>query len=394
MTQRERFLALAIGGLVLALAFNWGFGKYRTGLNKLRNQADGLRDEGERLNDRIIQGLLADRQMGEYQARSLSSDPEIARSVYQKWLMDTVKANGLKSPIVDPTNSTPVGDLFRYQGFRVSGKTKMPDVVKMLHAFYAKDYLHRIRELSLNPDREGGLVMEMSIDASFLNRAPVDPAEPKETSYRLTDSLASYEAAILNRNMFRPPNGEPEFTGRTEIEAIIGQESRSQLSFKDPEGDRIRYEWAGKTPEIVTLDENSGALRIKSDAKGEFEFLVRAIDSGYPNRTVEQKLVIKVNDPPPPPEPEKPKLKFDDATQTVLTALVQGGNNEWTAWLNVRTRGKTLKLRAGDQFEVGTVTGKVFGIEDDFATMEVDGRRFDMKLNGKLSEAVTRAMED
>ncbi len=394
MTQRERILALGVGGLLLAVVLNWGFGKYRTETKLLKGRLDGLRNEQTLLDERITQGYLAERQMTEYTLRSLPSDAEVARSKYQKWLADTLKENGLASPSVDPMRSTPVGDLYEYHSYSVKGSTDLEGVVDLLHAFYAKDYLHRIREFSLAPDRTGALVLQMTVDAAALGSALPDAPEPTGKSFRLTESLDDYKSAILNRNLFRPPNGGPKFVGKTEIEAIVGQESRSQVSFQDPEGDRIRYEWVDGPDDVATLDESSGSLRIKSEETGEFKIQVRATDSGYPARSSEQTLVIKVNDPPPKSEPPKPKPKFDDATQTVLTALVFGGNNEWTAWLNVRTRGKTLKLRTGDSFEVGTVNAKVIEVTAERVTFEVDDLRMDMRLDEKLSEVVARSLED
>jgi hypothetical protein len=120
--------------------------------------------------------------------------------------------------------------------------------------------------------------------------------------------------------------------------------------------------------------------------------LVRAIDSGYPSRSTEQRLTVRVVDPPPPPPEPEPKLAFDDSTQTVLTALVQG-RNESTAWLNVRTKATTLKLRPGDQFEIGSLKGSVVEATPQFVTLEVEGRRFTLEPGDNLSEAAKRSEE-
>jgi len=197
----------------------------------------------------------------------------------------------------------------------------------------------------------------------------------------------------MNRNFFEPPNGAPQYTGRPEIEAIVARDSPVPLTFKDPEGHQIRYEFVETPPEFVRLDEPSGTLHIKSDEKREFQIQVRAIDDGYPRRTTEQTLTVKVVDPPPPPVAPPPKLAFDDATQTVLTALVQG-RDEWTAWMHVRTRDTTLRLKVGDGFEIGSLKGKVVDVTPRYVTLEIDGRRFTLKPSGNLSEAAKRAEED
>jgi hypothetical protein len=121
--------------------------------------------------------------------------------------------------------------------------------------------------------------------------------------------------------------------------------------------------------------------------------VVRATDNGYPTRSTDQELKIKVVPPPPPPPAEPPKLAFDDSTQTVLTGLVHG-RNDWTAWMHVRTKNQTLKLRVGDQFEIGSLKGKVIEVTPRFVELEIDDRRFTLKPNGILKEAADRAQED
>ena len=121
--------------------------------------------------------------------------------------------------------------------------------------------------------------------------------------------------------------------------------------------------------------------------------LVRAIDSGYPRRTTEQTITVRVVDPPPPPADPPAKPSFDDASQTVLTALVQG-REDWTAWMHVRTRDQTLRLKIGDSFEIGSLKGTVVDVTPRYAILEVDGRRFELKPAGNLGDAAKRAEVD
>jgi hypothetical protein len=268
----------------------------------------------------------------------------------------------------------------------------MPDLIKLLHAFYAKDYLHRISKISIAKARVGeGMQITMNIDAIALRAAAADAAAPESTSWRVDPSVTAYLEPIMNRNFFEPLNQAPRYDGQAIVEAIVGRSTPVPLTFKDNEGHRMRYEFVEAPPEYATLDQRSGTLKIDSAEKREFEVLVRAIDDGYPNRSTEQKLMVKVVDPPPPPEPEPPKPEFDDATQTVLTALVQGQDRR--AWMNVRTRGKTLKLRIGDEFEIGSVKGKVTDIDATTVELEIDGRRYTLKPNDNLSEATKRDEE-
>ncbi len=66
--------------------------------------------------------------------------------------------------------------------------------------------------------------------------------------------------------------------------------------------------------------------------------------------------VVRTERKPPPPPPPKPK--FDDSEHAFVTAIVQSGD-KLQAWINVRTTGELLRVKAGDPFEVGLMSGEI-----------------------------------
>src|SRR5690606_13176531 len=170
----------------------------------------------------------------------------------------------------------------------------------------------------------------------------------------------------------------------------VGESANLSLQAEDPENDRLRYSLVGEPPEGLELDPRSGAIRWRPEAQGAHQLVVRVSDDGYPIQSTEQRFEIAVVDPPPPPRTEP--AGFDDSTQTVWTALVQGGG-DWTAWMNVRTQGTTLKLRPGDTFEIGRLSGTVVEVNARFVTLEIDGKRFELRPAGNLAEAARSAVE-
>jgi len=88
---------------------------------------------------------------------------------------------------------------------------------------------------------------------------------------------------------------------------------------------------------------------------------------------------------------KKPELEqlssSDDASQTFLTALLQG-SDEWTAYMHVGSRDKTLMLKVGDSFEVGSVKGTVVAVNSRYARLKVDGREFNMKPSENLGVSI------
>ena len=393
MNEREKNLVKIIGTLVICYVLWTGYSRYREAIQSREKQIVSLTERQQQLFEQQLQGEYANRQMGEYLARSLPGDPEQAQSQYQQWLLDLVHENGVDKAAVDANSSRTIGNLYQLIDFRVSGSTDLPNLIGLLHEFYAKDYLHRIRDLSIRPSKAGGFSMELSVDVIALMAASNELPERNEPSWRVDGDVASYVDAIMNRNLYEPPNEAPKYGGGSSIEAIVGRDSPSPLAFKDPEGHALKFEFVDEPPEFVRLDPSSGTLRVNADEKQEFEVLVRAIDDGYPRRTTEQKIRVRVIDPPPPPKEPPPEFVFDDATQTVLTALVQGRGN-WTAWMHVRTRDKTLRLKVGDEFEIGSLKGSVVDVNARYVTLEIDGRRFELKPAGNLSEAAKRAAVD
>ncbi|TWT91899.1 hypothetical protein [Neorhodopirellula pilleata] len=418
MTQRERFLSIIIGGLVFVVAAQWIFNQYRGALRFRQNRLNSLAGEAETMQMTWLAGAEAERQMGEYKIRSLSSDPQIAQSSFQSWLLETVREVGLQDAIVDPVGDIPVGDLYRRYGFRLSGKTDLPGLLDLVYEVQARDQLHRIRDLNFAPvtkaarrgvseeETEDTLSVVMVIDAISLSIAETNPPTPTDQpSWRIAQSKEDYRNSILNRNFFKPPNQAPRYRGSEQLVATIGQSNELKFEFEDPEKHDIRLTIDGDLPPWAMWDESRGRLIVSppKPTEGEsvdgeesptpsaelapIEVQVTAIDNGYPSRQTTQTVLVKTQEPPPPPKPTPPSPGFDDSTQTFLTALVHG-RDDWTAWMSVRTRGQTLKLKVGDEFEIGTVRGKVTGVTSRSVMIEIDGQSYELKPADKLSDAI------
>ncbi len=392
MTPRERVLGIGVGSILALAGCQYVFMQYRSAVAARQARVDALDQQILEAQERLLQGAYADRMMGEYLVRSLPSDIEKARADYTRWLYEIITLVELRDASVSFTNTLPAGDLYKRHQFKLSGKTDQRGWVELMHLFYTKDYLHRISNLAVRPFREGGLFVDMTIDVIGLDAAQPDLAAPTAAS-PMVDSFAAYADPILNRNFFSPPNQSPKFTTPSRLTATLGQSPNLVIKAEDPEKDSVRYAIVGDAPEGLELDSRSGAIKWNPKTPGSYPLAVEAIDSGYPARRIEQRFEIAVVNPPPPPPPAKepePAPGFDDATQTVLTALVQGGG-DWTAWMKVRTQGTTVKLRPGDKFEIGRLSGTVVDVNSRFVTLESEGRRFELRPAGNLAEAAKAA---
>lgn len=399
MTPREKILGFGVGGILVLAACQYTWMKYRDAVAIRQARIEALDNQILQARDRLIQGAYADRMMGEYLVRSLPSDQETARADYSRWLYEIITLVDLKDaavkyvntiPVRDP-NADPSGNLYLRHGFKVSGKTDQHGWIELLHLFHSKDYLHRLTDWSVRPAREGGLAIEMTIDVIGLTAASPDLKSPDYTS-PLVDDFDAYAQKIWNRNFFSPPNQPPRFSDESQLTVNRGVAPSLKVTAEDPEKNVLTYTLVGEVPPGLEIEPASGAIRWSPQELGDYRVTVRVSDDGYPSQSSEQSFTLAVVDPPPPPEPEAGPPKFDDSTQTVLTALVQGGG-DWTAWMKVRTQGTTLKLKPGDPFEIGRLSGTVVDVNARFVTLEIDGKRFELRPAGNLAEAA-RAISD
>jgi hypothetical protein len=399
MTSREKILTFGVGGILVMAGCQYLWMQYRSAVNYRQERVAALDQQIFEAREKLLQGAYADRMMGEYLARSLPSDTETARSDYARWLYEigtmvhlrdaSFKADSAPRRVADAVNQADT--LYMEHNFSVVGKTDFRGWLDLLYVFFAKDQLHRISDLTVTPSRDGDLTVDLKISAISLSAALPDLPASEEVS-PLVDSYVSYEEPILNRNFFSPPNQPPRFTSPARMTVNVGEAARLTVAAEDPEKQRLRYDLVGEPPEGLELDSRSGTIAWKPEATGTHRLIVRVTDDGYPAQSIEQPFEVAVVDPPPPPKAEPPSPGFDDATQTVLTGLVKGGG-DWTAWMNVRTKGTTLKLRPGDKFEIGKLSGTVVEVNSRFAVLEIDGKQFELRQAGNLAEAARAAIQ-
>ncbi len=145
----------------------------------------------------------ANQQLKRWQAQSLPSDPEIARSLYQAWLVGLVGRPGFISPNVDSSEPVTRKGLYSSLRFSARGRGTPEQLTRFLFDFYRADHLHHIESLNLTPvPRSDELDIALSIEALSLP----DGERKDQLSTRVSDRLASDELtdyrAIVERNLF------------------------------------------------------------------------------------------------------------------------------------------------------------------------------------------------
>jgi hypothetical protein len=159
---------------------------------------------------------------------------------------------------------------------------------------------------------------------------------------------------------------------------------------QDPDKlDRISYGLEGSELANARIDANSGEFRWPADKIGEYEVVVAASDDGFPPKTAQQAVKIRITERPPdaPQEASVPKPSFELAKFAFVTAITEADGKR-QAWISLRAEGKLLKLFEGDEFQIGEVTVKLTriaekAVELDAAVLE---KRLQVTLGQNLAE--------
>jgi hypothetical protein len=178
------------------------------------------------------------RDVDEWRKQALPSDPQVARSLYQAWLLDLVGRVGFTHHAVETGEPRSRGGKVYPILFQVQGRGDLKQLTEFLHEFYRAGHLHQIQSLVLTPvGRRDTLDIAIAIEALALPDADRKDQLSSETSKRLAQAGLDDYRVIAERNLFGTTgpsdptdhafltavnyiNGEPEawFSLRTEAE--------------------------------------------------------------------------------------------------------------------------------------------------------------------------------
>jgi hypothetical protein len=203
MQQRERILALSLGGIVAIVGAYWAFGKYRsmfsTRENSLTTARKQVEDKEKKLS--VAQNAMARRR--ELEKRSLPSNKELAQSLYQQWLFGVVDGAELADATVTPTPAQKTSKAFDAFVFTVNGLGNLDQVTRLLHDFYSAGHLHQIKRLVILPADPGMVSLNMTVEALMLPGAERKDSLTNEAGKNLTlPNYGEYQKAIGGRNVF------------------------------------------------------------------------------------------------------------------------------------------------------------------------------------------------
>jgi len=386
--SREKIFAVIagfVGTLVISFfVYGWVAGQF----SKRSIEKAKLLEDIKKFDRTAMQAAAASRKISQFEERSLPANPEVARTRYQSWLVSEMEACELIEPDVRFMSAAGGDkDLFVKQLFAVEASGTLPQLVKLLHAFYRVDTLHRITRMTLRPVKESKLLdIGMQIEALSLRKASnTDKLQPRASNRLLFASSDDYYDIIVGRNVFGPRNNEPKVTISGSTDVFLPREVEVIAKFEDPDWlDQVHFQLVKSPAPDAKLDPLTGKFTWKPTEEGSYEFVIQGIDDGFPaRRSPELKFVV--NAKPQPPPVEKPPT-FDFAKFTMLSAVLDvDGQGE--VWLHVRPTGQMVTLHQGDQFEIGTVKGTVSEIGEFDFSFDFEGKRKKLGKGDTLDQA-------
>lgn len=273
MKYRKHILAAIFGAMLLFYVGDWLLKNVLQGPLQTRRARTALLEKRIRAKRReLARACAAGKQLVAWWSQSLPSDGEVARSLYQAWLLELVGHVGLANPNVDPGEPINRSGLYRVLPFTVRGRGTLGQLTKFLFEFYRAGHLHQVRALGITPlPKTDELTLSISIEALVLAGADRKDRLTTERSDRLaSDGLEDYRV-IEQRNLFGV-GGPPEAIQYAVLTKVTYVDDRPEVTFtlqttdeKIPVGVGDRLEIGSFRARVVEI--NGADVIIESDGQ-------------------------------------------------------------------------------------------------------------------------------
>ena len=233
MQKREQILAIGFGLVVAAYAGNWLFQTALDGpLAERHAKTVRLQEDIARRQRDLRQARAAAKELAAWQAQSLPSDVQIARSLYQAWLLELVDAIGLQNRDVDSGEAVNRKGMYQALSFSVRGRGTLDQLTRFLDSFYRAGHLHQIHSLSVTPlSRSGELDLSIGIEALVVSGADRKDQLAARASDRLASSTLADYRTIVTRNLFGVGSADADAADHTYLTAVLDVDGEPEAWF-------------------------------------------------------------------------------------------------------------------------------------------------------------------
>ena len=391
MTQREKILAALVGGLGVMFAIYFGFNQIQGMYSQKDLQIRGLLSQIQDKQREIKSGQRATRRISWYESRSLPSNRDSARSLYQNWLRDRIAVAGFEEPDVRVLSDSAIRYGYHRFAFQFSGKGTIEQLTQFLYDFYSVDYLHQIRRLPIKAVSENRMLnLNFTIETFLMANVEAEKSPNDRYWNRLTGNLDDFNEAIVSRNLFAPPNHPPRLERVSRQRVTIGDRLEFEVVAEDEdEQDQLAFALGDDAPEGASIDEETGEFRWHAEdmEAGDIELTVYVRDDGFPSLEDSQTFKISIEEPEEVVDDGPRRLDFDEAKYTFVVGTTDVSGDR-QLWVKNRTTDETQLLREGDPLEVGSIRATILKINMKTAIIQTDDGRLQVRRGESLSDGI------
>jgi hypothetical protein len=209
LSKRERNLAIGVGvaGALAAVILVWqfAFGSEQSLSDLQAKYADLSLKVDTRTKD-LNKAKRAAVKLDDWQKRSLPSNVEIGRTLYQNWLHEAVNKAGFRGTKVDEIATQPHRGMYEELKYNIRGQATLQQLTSFLFDFYQKGHLHRISLLQITPqEKSGELELIITVEAlALVDAAKRDKLTTEPGNRLMKKTLDEYSKMIVARNVFAP----------------------------------------------------------------------------------------------------------------------------------------------------------------------------------------------
>lgn len=204
LQRREKLWAYGLGAVVGAWALVGLHDRmFRAPARAQRDKIASLQKKIARNEQKIQRAEQAAQKLQDWNLRSLPSDTELARSLYQNWLVEIVERAGFDKPNVDSGEAVSKAGVYRRLPFSIRGRGTLEDLVTFLYDFYCADHLHQVQRLTIVPVANSQVLeLSLAVEALVLPGAESADKLSERRSNRLAFDSFQHYRAIRDRNVF------------------------------------------------------------------------------------------------------------------------------------------------------------------------------------------------
>jgi hypothetical protein len=202
LKYRKQMLLAVMGLLLLGYGGDWLWSTLTEPIQSLRQKQQTLRKDIDRRQLEVAKARQAAKTLAAWSQESLPADPQVARSLYQAWLLELVNRLGLTGPSVDSTQPSERNG-YVSMTFSLQARGTLDQWTRFLYEFYRSGQLHQLRSVAFTPiSKHDQLDMVFSIEALVLPGANSEERLSDAVSDRLAfERLQDYQP-VVRRNLF------------------------------------------------------------------------------------------------------------------------------------------------------------------------------------------------